>query len=171
MIDVDIAGQLFPNPLTMVVQLCSTLLLFFLMKRFLWASVKQFMSQRAEKMQSDLTAGEQAKQEALSDRKQASQQLALASEKSEEIVKAAVKQAKEEKEIILAQAKKEAAATYKKAQEQIEAERVEMYRSMQKEMVDIAMTAASKLIGEKSDEALDRQAIDAFVKDAQAHGE
>ena len=35
MIDVDIIGQLVPNPLTMVVQLCSTLVLFLLAKKFL----------------------------------------------------------------------------------------------------------------------------------------
>ena len=31
MIDIDIVGQLLPNPLTMIVQLCSTLVLFLLM--------------------------------------------------------------------------------------------------------------------------------------------
>jgi len=35
MIDIDILGQLIPNPITMVVQLCSTLILFLVMKKFL----------------------------------------------------------------------------------------------------------------------------------------
>ena len=33
MIDIDVLGQLIPNPVTMLVQLCSTLVLFLLMKK------------------------------------------------------------------------------------------------------------------------------------------
>ena len=110
-------------------------------------------------------AEEQAKQEAFKDREKALSQLQEASGKADDIVRAAVKQAKDEKASILAQADKEAAAARKKAHEQIEAERQSMYQDMQKEMVEIAMSAAGKLIGEKNAEELDRDAIDAFVKE------
>ena len=166
MIDVDIIGQLGPNPLTMVVQLCSTLVLFFLMKKFLWKSVKEFLDARSNKMQEDLSASEAAREAALQDRNQAKEELQHASERSEEIVSAAVKEAKNEKESILAQANKEADAARKKASEQIVIEREEMYRSMQKEMVEVALAAAGKLLEEKNGEDLDREAIDAFVKEA-----
>ena len=171
MIDVDVLGQLIPNPLTMIVQLCSTLVLFLLMKKFLWTSVQNFLEKRSEKMQSDLDASEQAKQDAFSDRQKAMEQLTEASKKSEEIVSAAIKQAKVEKDSILAQADKEAANTKKKAHEQIEAERAAMYDSMKKEMVEVALAAAGKLIGENSGTEYDRDAISAFVKEASEHGE
>ena len=58
MIDIDILSQLIPNPITMVVQLCSTLVLFLLMKKFLWTSVQNFLGKRADKMQSDLEESE-----------------------------------------------------------------------------------------------------------------
>ncbi len=165
MLDVDIVGQLLPNPLTMIVQLCSTLVLFLLMKYFLWAAVQDFLGKRAEKMQADLNESEQAKQEALSDRMKALDALNEASGKAEEIVSAAVRQAKDEKASILAQASREADAERKKARDQIEAERREMYSSMRQEMVEVAMAAAGKLIMDKSNEELDRQAVDAFVKE------
>ena len=92
-------------------------------------------------------------------------------ERSEEIVSAAVKEAKNEKESILAQANKEADAARKKASEQIVIEREEMYRSMQKEMVEVALAAAGKLLEEKNGEDLDREAIDAFVKEATNNAE
>lgn len=50
MIDVDITGQLIPNLLTVLVQLCSTLVLFLLAKKFLWKSVKNWLDARADKM-------------------------------------------------------------------------------------------------------------------------
>ena len=161
--EVNIVEQLFPNVLTVLVQLCSTFVLFLIAKKFLWESVKKFLDARAEKMQEELALSQQAKEEALADRKVALEQLNTASTKSEEIVSAAIQQAKQEKKQILAQADKEAAAVKQRAQEQIEAERREMYASMKKEMVDVAFSAAGKLIGEHEGKKVARQAIDGFV--------
>ena len=169
--EVNIVEQLFPNGLTVLTQLCSTLILFLIAKYFLWASVKSFLDARAEKMQEELALSQKAKEEALADRKVALEQLNTASTKSEEIVSAAIQQAKQEKKHILAQADKEASAVKQRAQEQIEAERREMYASMKKEMVDVAFSAAGKLIGEQEAEKVDRQAIDAFVKETVGNGE
>jgi len=169
--EVNIVEQLFPNGLTVLTQLCSTLILFLIAKYFLWASVKSFLDARAEKMQEELALSQQAKEEALADRRVALEQLNTASTKSEEIVSAAIQQAKQEKKQILAQADKEAAAVKQRAQEQIEAERREMYASMKKEMVDVAFSAAGKLIGEHEAEKVDRQVIDAFVKETVGNGE
>ncbi len=169
MIDVDITGQLIPNLITIIVQLCSTLVLFLLAKKFLWASVKKWLDARADKMQSDLAESEQAKQEAFSDRESAKEQLSEAAKKSEAIVEAAVKQADSEKQTILEKAHAEAEAEKVKAREAIEADRLKMVDSMKSEMVNIAMDAAGKLIGSKNGEDLDRQAIQDFVKDAEGH--
>ena len=94
MIDIDILSQLIPNPITMVVQLCSTLVLFLLMKKFLWTSVQNFLGKRADKMQSDLEESEALKKAASVDREKASQELGEASNKSQQIVDAAIKEAK-----------------------------------------------------------------------------
>lgn len=169
--EVNIVEQLFPNGLTVLTQLCSTLVLFLVAKHFLWASVKKFLDARADKMQEELALSQQAKEKAFADRKAALEQLNTASTKSEEIVSAAIQQAKQEKKHILAQADKEASAVKQRAQEQIEAERREMYASMKKEMVDVAFSAAGKLIGEQEAEKVDRQAIDAFVKETVGNGE
>lgn len=166
MIDIDIVEQLIPNPMTMLVQLCSTLVLFLLMKKFLWKSVKNFLDVRADKMQSDLTESEQAKQDALTDRQKALEELQGASARGEKIVEAAVKQAKDEKESILLEAGKQADALRKKAQEQIESDRQQMYDGMSKEMVEVAMSAVEKLVGSKDTSDMDRKAIEEFVKDA-----
>ena len=171
MINVDIVEQLVPNLLTIIVQLCSTLVLFLLMKKFLWPSVKKFLDKRADVMQEDLEASAQARKEAQDDRQKAADELAKAAGRGEQIVSAAVKEAQDEKEQILAQAKQEADAERARAHEQIESERADMYGSMQKEMVDVAMSAAARLIGSENGADLDRQAVDAFVKEAADHGE
>ena len=169
MLNVDIYSQLVPNPTTMIVQLCSTLVLFLLVKKYLWKSIKSFLQKRSDKMQEDLTAGEEQRALAASDRESARKELNEAGAKGEQIVSAAVKQAQYEKESILNDANKEADALRKKAHEQIEAERAAMYSAMQKEMVEVALSAAGKLIGDKAGEDMDRKAVDAFVKEATAH--
>lgn len=171
MIDVDITGQLIPNILTIVVQLCSTLVLFLLAKKFLWKSVKKWMDARADKMQSDLAQSEQAKQAALSDRENAKVQLNEAAKKSEAIVEAAVKEADSEKQAILDKAHADAEAEKRKAREAIASERLKMVDSLKNEMVNVAMDAAGKLIGSKNGDDLDRKAIQEFVKDADHHEE
>ena len=170
MIDIDVNNQLMPNPLTMAVQLLSTFVLFMLFRKFLWASVKDYLAKRSDKMQEDLAVSEQARAEAVADRDVASRQLKEAAARSEEIVNAAVKEAKTQKDNILEEAGKEADALRKKAHEDIESERREMYGSMKKEMIEVAMAAAEKLLEDQDGVSLDRQAVDAFVKEAAAHG-
>lgn len=51
MIEIDVIGQLLPNPITMLTQLCSTLVLFLVIKKFLWKSITGMLDRRAEKMQ------------------------------------------------------------------------------------------------------------------------
>ena len=168
MIDIDILSQLIPNPITMVVQLCSTLVLFLLMKKFLWTSVQNFLGKRADKMQSDLEESEALKKAASVDREKASQELGEASNKSQQIVDAAIKEAKAQKDVILQEAQKEAQNTMQKAEDRINKQKIEMVASMQKEMVDIAMAATEKLIGSKSDAQMDKEAVDSFVRKRQA---
>ena len=166
MITIDIVEQLIPNPLTMLVQLCSTLVLFLLMKKYLWSSVKDYLKKRAEKMQEDLNAQEAARIAAENDRNAASIQLKEAGSRSEEIVAAAVREAGSQRDSILADADREADTLRKRAHEQIEQEREAMYSDMRREMVEVALSAASNLLGSQNAEDLDREAIDAFVKEA-----
>ncbi len=166
MITIDIVEQLIPNPLTMLVQLCSTLVLFLLMKKYLWSSVKEYLKKRAEKMQEDLNAQEAARIAAESDRDAASVQLKEAGTRSEEIVAAAVREAGSQRDSILADAGREADNLRQRAHEQIEQEREAMYSDMRREMVEVALSAASSLLGSQNAEDLDREAIDAFVKEA-----
>ena len=44
----DIAAKLFPNPTTMIVQLCSTAIMLLLFKKYLWNYVLEFFQKRAD---------------------------------------------------------------------------------------------------------------------------
>lgn len=167
MINVDIVEQLIPNPATMAATLCSVLVLFLLVRKFLWPSVKRYLNARADAMQEELAKSMEARNDAEKDREQARSELENASRRGEEIVSIAIREAKDEKKAILDKAEVEANALRKEAREQMEKERNEMHSSMQKEIVDVAFAAAGKLIGTQKGEEADRLAIEAFVKEAE----
>lgn len=165
MIDIDIIGQLLPNPVTMLVQLCSTLVLFLVVKRFLWNSVVNMLDKRSEAMQSELNEAEMLKKQAEMANEEAKKQLKEASDTSKMIVAKAENEGKAVKEQLLASAKKEAEDKLASARREIEYEKKQMRSEMISEMVEVAMVATEKLIQEKADAKEDQAAIERFVKE------
>ena len=161
---VDIVGQLFPNGLTMIAQLLSTFVLFLLMRKFLWKSIQTYLQKRSDKLQSDLLAGESAKAEAETDRALAKKQLEQASLKSKELVEKATVQAKQERQLILDQAEQEAKSREARASEQIAKERRDLENSIKAEIVNVALSATAKVVGEKHAKDIDEEAIARFVE-------
>lgn len=170
MIDIDVIGQLLPNPITMLTQLCSTLVLFLVIKKFLWKSITNMLDRRSEKMQEELSLSEKARLDAEQDRARAQKELREAVGKSQLIVEKATAEAKSVREELVRKAKAEADDQIVRARGQIELERMQMQSDIHREIVEVAMTAAEKLIGEKSGAEADRQAVDQFVKEAGAYG-
>lgn len=171
MIDIDVIGQLIPNPITMLTQLCSTLVLFLCVKKFLWKSVQNMLKARSMKMQEELLQSEKAKEEALKDREMAKSELKEAAAQSQRMIEQATSEAKQVKAEIITKAKDEAEDQLSKARGQIAQERAKMQSEIHREMVEVAMCAAEKLITTKSDEEEDRRAIESFVKEANAYGQ
>ena len=87
------------------------------------------------------------------------------------MIEKATVEAKSVREEIVRKAKTEADDQIIRARGQIELERSQMQSEIHREMVEVAMSAAEKLIGEKSSEAGDRQAVDQFVKEVSAYGQ
>lgn len=161
---VDIVNQLFPNGVTVIVQLLSTFVLFVLMRKFLWRSVQRYLAKRSDKLQADLLDGEKAKLLALKDRDLAKDHLDKAISQSQEIVDKAVTQAKQESQLILQQAEKEAKLREERASEQIKQERLNLERSIKEEIVKVALTATAKVVSEKHVNEVDKQAINEFIE-------
>jgi F-type H+-transporting ATPase subunit b len=165
MIDIDIASQLFPNPMTMLLQLLATGILFFFVYRFLWNPARNMLEKRSNVMHEKLGDAQKKLEEAQSDRQRAHDEVSNAYHKSQEIIAKAENEAKNVKEELLEQAKKEAASKLEKAREEIAIEKNQMREGMVDEMVTVAMLAAEKLISEKIDSEQDQKIIENFVKE------
>lgn len=165
MITIDVIGQLIPNPITMLTQLCSTLVLFLFVKKFLWTAVTNFIDRRSEAMQNDLRLSAEAKKDAEADREAARAEVRQARETSRKILE----KVKDESEVlrtsIVNQAKKEAELKIEAADRAIEAQKNQAHDEMVQEMVSVAMAAAEKLMSEKADAQDDARIIEEYVRD------
>ena len=52
--EIDIAGKLFPNITTLVVQVCSTGIMLLIFKKFLWVPVQEYFAKRADYIESTI---------------------------------------------------------------------------------------------------------------------
>lgn len=159
----DIQGVLFPNWLTMLVQLCSTIVLFLLCKKLLWTPARNILKKRQEKMNEGLENARKLQEEATAELNDAKENLEKARERSSEIVEQARKEANELRDEIVNHAKDEANQKLANADKQIENKKLEAKQEIHDEMVNVAMAAVSKLLNDKATSKDDEEAIQKYI--------
>jgi F-type H+-transporting ATPase subunit b len=146
--DFEIMGKLFPNPLTMLIQLAATGVLFYWFRRLLWQPTKAYLNKRAE-----LTDGQL---------READEMNSAAKELHEQ---AKVQRVREK---LSKDGKTAADLKLQSALREITYQRQQMEDSIQTEIVDVALLAARKLIEDKADETFDRDQVERFLKDVRS---
>ena len=120
---IDVAGKLFPNLATIVIQLISTGVLLIIFKKFFWIPVQKYFQKRADFIESQIedarTSQEKAKQLMLESEEQARQ----SAKEYHDIIEKAKDDALRVRDDLLTKAKEEAARKIEQAQKEIEAEK------------------------------------------------
>ncbi len=62
--NIDIAGKLFPNITTIIIQLLATGVMVAVFKKYLWSTVKEFMEKRAQIIEDHLNEAKQTNEKA-----------------------------------------------------------------------------------------------------------
>ena len=163
--DIEVAEQLFPNILTIVTQLCATGVLLFFAVKFLWTPGREMLAKRQELMQSRLTDAEKLKEAAAEEKANADMELRAMQNRVKDMIENAKDEANTEKERILEEANRQAEAALERANATIEKQKEEMRRDLQKEIVDVALAASTKLMGRDELEEQDARALESFVKE------
>lgn len=161
----EIAGKLFPNLVTMLVQLSATGILFYGFKRLLWKPLSAYIAKRAEFEENALRSAEEANK--LAQVNLAHSELAVQNSVVE--VQTIIEQGKEEakriREKLMTAAKSEADTKLETARREIEHEKAQLYKDIETEIVDVALLAAKKLMESKVDETHDRLQVQQIIKD------
>ncbi len=161
---IDIQGNLFPNPLTMVTQLLATLLIFLMFKKFLWKPVHEILAKRAQAMQGELEDARQTRAAAENYLAQAKGKVEEAQVTSKQIVSAARDEADKLRESIVSDADARAKSRIEAAEAEIAQKEREMRAELQDEVADLALLATEALLHEKVDEKRDREFVESFLK-------
>lgn len=159
----DVAGQLFPNFLTMLVQWLSTGVLLFFGYKFLWNPAREFIKKRAEYSQQQIIDSQKLKEEAEGLKEEAKEIIQTANKQAKMIIDSANDEGKQIKEQLVTQAKEEASSKLAQAQKEIVQQRKEMQASVKEEIVEVALEACAKLMKDKDTDEKDRKAVEEFL--------
>lgn len=164
-LNIDILTKLFPDLITMVAQLGATGLLLYGFKKYLWKPMTTYLETRAEAEDAALRQADEANK--LAQVNLAHSEITL-NETSQQIV-SMIEQGKEEakrvKEKLLSDAKAEADAKLDTARREIEHEKNQLRKDIEKEIVDVALVAAKRLMEDKVDIDHDRLQVQQIIKD------
>lgn len=137
-LSVDIGSILFT--------LLNTLILFLVMKHFLFAPVNRILEARQAAVDSDLTEAAKARASAEALKADYDAKLLGAQEESAELIKTATRRAQSRSDEIVAQARAEALAVRQHAEDEIERDKRRARAELRDEIAELALMAAEKVV-------------------------
>ncbi len=144
------------------------ILLFILLKIFLFKPIGKIMDERTRAIQDDIDSAKKSKEEAEALKQEYTDSINEAKEEAQKIIMKAHEDAESEKNAILKQSKEEADQLIADAGKSIENERKRVLSQAQTQIADLAIEAASKIIGENLDDDKNRRLVDKFLSEEEA---
>lgn len=141
------------------------ILLFILLKIFLFKPIGKIMDERTRAIQDDIDAAKKSKEEAEALKQEYAENISQAKEKAQEIIMKAHEDAESEKNAIIRKSQEEADQLITDAGVTIENERKRVLAQAQTQIADLAIEAASKIIGENLDDDKNRRLVDKFLSE------
>ncbi len=148
----------------MLVSLANLVLIFLMVKKFLYKPVKKMLDARQSAIDSQYDDAREAKEQALSDKTKYEEKLQSAKEEADRVIKAAVTTAGEREKEIIAQAKTKADGIVRQAETEAALERKKAEDAVKKEIVEVSSLLTQKVL-EREVTAQDHQHfIDSFIE-------
>ncbi len=143
----------------------NTVILFVLLRIFLFKPINKIKEERTRTIQDNLDSAEKAKTEAEALRQQYEGSISEAKEKANEIIIKAHEEAESEKAAIIEKSKEEAEEIITSAGKAAESERKRVIQQAQSQIADLAIEAASKVVGANLDDEKNRRLVDQFLSE------
>ena len=140
-----------PLPWQLIFTWCNLLILFLLVKKFLFKPVQKILKQREEEVGEMYDKAEAAQKNAEAMEAEYTEKLADAKNEAGRIMQTATKNAQLRSEEILRDAEEKAAATMVKAEARIEQERKNALAQIQGQVAEMAVSIAEKVIEKELD--------------------
>ena len=130
-----------------VISLANLVILFLILKKFLFEPVKKIKAQRENEIETQYKKAEKARREADDLKAGWEGRIATADQKADEIISEAVERANERNEIMLYESREKADQIIRKAKADIERDRREARETIKKEIVDVSQVISEQIIG------------------------
>ncbi|MCD7771943.1 MAG: F0F1 ATP synthase subunit B [Oscillospiraceae bacterium] len=153
------------NVWTALFTLANTLLLFFVLKKFLFKPVMKIIDSRQKEIDDLYQSADTAKAEADEMRDEYQKKLEEARETGDKIISDAVTRAQSREEEIVSKANKEASAILEKAQEDIALEKKKAMGEVKDNISVIAVSIAGRVVERELTSADQSRLVDSFIDD------
>lgn len=155
--------RVIPDPLSMILVLIATVILFFILNKLLYKPISKMLNERKSNIQKNIDGANALKEEAEKLKKEYELKIAEAKKEGQEIIEASRKRGDEVKENIIAEAKEEANNILEKAKREIEQEKEKALHDIKVKSGEMALLIASKIIEENLNQDKQQQLINKFV--------
>lgn len=147
------------------------LLLFFLLRRFLFKPITKMMDERKAEIENNLREAQEQKEEARRLSEEYEENLEHSREEGAKLVAASRENAQKEYETILSRAREDARAEAERSRSQAEREKEKLLQEVQGNMTELVLLAAGKLSQKELSDREDQSFVDSFLAEVGAEHE
>ena len=147
-----------------LISLINLVLLFFIIKKFLFKPVKNILAKRQDEINSQYDAADQARTEAEQSRVAYEEKLSGAKSEADAILQSAADNAKFRGDKIIAEAQQTADGIIRRAETEAELERKKAIDGIKQEIVSVSGALAEKMIEREINTDDHRALIDSFIE-------
>lgn len=166
MVDFNISNYLRISFSDVILVLISTSIIILFARKFFWSKLLDYFARRQNLIQQNIDASENLKKEAQAEKEQYAQKMKDAGKEAHALIEQAKEQANQEKEQIISSANAQADRLKEAAREEIERDKLKAQKEMKAAISDVALAAASQLLGREVDGDLQKDYVDTFIQEA-----
>ncbi len=148
-----------------LISLCNLLILFLILKKFLYKPVKKVLANRQSEVDKQYQDAEQYKNEAIELKNNWQQKMDSAKEKADSVIKEATTTAQLRHDNIIDEANEKANRIVTQAQEQAQLEQKKIYSEIKHDVVDISTMITEKMLNEKMSDENHHDLIDMCIEE------
>lgn len=137
--------------------------LFLALRKWAWPEILKFTEERERKLAHQLAEAERMNAEARQALEEHQRLVARAKEDAQALIAEAKSVAEREREQLLTRTREEQAQLLERAKREIQAERERAVAELRREAVDLSLSAASRLIGERLDSDANRRLVTEYL--------
>lgn len=152
------------NIWNILVALLNLLLLYMILKKFLFKPVTKVMNERQAQVTAIYADAESDRQAAAEMKQEYETRMASAREEADGLVRTAVQTAQRKSDSIIADANHQAAHLKQKAENEIQLEKKQMLSDVKTEISDLAVTIASRIMEREVNAKDHAQFVDQFIE-------